>query len=197
MKIYDISQEILTCTVYPGDPSPHTEQIVSINEGEVYNLSTLNMCNHNGTHIDAPFHFINDGKTVEQLDLSKLVGYAYVVECFGELTREKAKQILEDARAMSDDAFKRILIKGETVVSLESACVFADAGIDLLGVESQSVGPEDAPLDVHKVLLEKEIVLLEGIVLKDVMKGVYLLNAAPLSLAGIDGSPCRAILIEL
>ena len=92
---------------------------------------------------------------------------------------------------------KRILIKGEAIVSNEAAEVFATAGIDLLGVESQSVGPEDAPMAVHKTLLGAEVFLLEGIRLCEVSEGVYLLNAAPLSLAGADGAPCRAVLIDI
>lgn len=65
----------------------------------------------------------------------------------------------------------------------------------LLGNESQTVGPEDAPMEVHVILLGAGVILLEGIRLKDVSEGVYLLNAAPLNLSGADGSPCRAVLI--
>ena len=75
--------------------------------------------------------------------------------------------------------------------------MFAEAGIDLVGNESQTVGPEDAPMQVHLTLLGAEVVLLEGIRLVDVPTGVYLLSAAPISLAGSDGAPCRAILIAL
>jgi arylformamidase len=66
----------------------------------------------------------------------------------------------------------------------------------LLGNESQTVGPEDAPMEVHLILLGAGAVLLEGIRLADVPEGVYLLNAAPLDLSGADGSPCRALLIS-
>ena len=89
---------------------------------------------------------------------------------------------------------KRILFKGAAVVLAEAASVFADADIDLLGVESHSVGPEDASMEVHKILLGADVVLLEGIRLNEVVEGVYFLNAAPLSLAGSDGAPCRAVL---
>ena len=81
-------------------------------------------------------------------------------------------------------------------MSLEAAEVFANAKILLLGVESQSVGPENAPMAVHKMLLSAEVALLEGIRLADVAEGVYFLSAAPLNLSGADGSPCRAILID-
>ena len=75
--------------------------------------------------------------------------------------------------------------------------VFAVSNVLLLGNESQTVGPEDAPMEVHNILLGADVILLEGIRLKDVAEGVYLLNAAPLNLSGLDGSPCRAILIDM
>jgi kynurenine formamidase len=87
-------------------------------------------------------------------------------------------------------------IKGEATVTLEAADVFAEAGIDLVGNESQTVGPIDAPMQVHLRLLSENIVLLEGIRLSDVPDGVYFLNAAPINLGGADGAPVRAILIE-
>ena len=105
-------------------------------------------------------------------------------------------KIIEKAKEQNDEAAKRILIKGDAEISAEAAKVFADSGILLLGNESQTVGPENAPMAVHKILLSADVVLLEGIRLSEVSEGVYLLNAAPLNLAGIDGSPCRALLID-
>ena len=90
---------------------------------------------------------------------------------------------------------KRILIKGAAEISSEAAKVFASSGILLLGNESQTVGPEDEPMEVHLILLGANIILLEGIRLEQVSEGVYFLNAAPLNLSGADGSPCRAVLI--
>lgn len=197
MKIYDISQEVFSCEVYPGDAAPQKNEVMRMERGDLYNLTEFSMCAHNGTHVDAPFHFLKDGKTVEKLALEKMIGFAYVAEFQGILSAEDAKAILTKAGEADKESVKRILIKGEAVVSFEAAEVFADAGIDLLGVESQSVGPEDAPMAVHKTLLGAEVVLLEGIRLQDVTEGVYLLNAAPLSLAGADGAPCRAVLVDM
>ena len=98
---------------------------------------------------------------------------------------------------MSDNAFMRILVKGNAVVTEEAAKVFAKEGIFLFGNESQTVGPEDAPMAVHLVMLGAEIVLLEGIRLSEVPEGIYLLNAAPINLGGSDGAPCRAILMSI
>ena len=190
MKIYDISQEVFSCEVYPGDPKPERKTLSSAETGDLYNLTAFSMCAHNGTHIDAPFHFLKDGKTVEQMALSVFVGECYVARHCGDVTREDAVAILQKAGEIP-----RILIAGEATVTEEAAQVFADGGICLLGNESQTVGPEDRPMQVHKCLLSKEIALLEGVVLRDVQEGRYFLSAAPLSLSGADGAPCRAYLI--
>ncbi len=206
MKIYDISQEVFSCVVFPGDPAPQREIMNDMNKGDLYNLTAIHMCAHNGTHVDAPYHFINDGKTMEKVSLEKFVGPCYVAEHQGVVTAEDAEEMLQKARnaygqktivEVSADASKRILIKGNAEVSLEAAEVFAKEKIFLVGNESQTVGPENAPMAVHKVLLGADVVLLEGIRLKEVPEGVYLLNAAPLNLAGADGAPCRAILLAM
>lgn len=197
MKVYDISQEVLGCTVYPGDPAPQRTLLQSMEDGALYNLSSFRMCAHNGTHIDAPAHFIKDGKTVDAIGLESFVGMAYVAAHEGVLSAADASAILRKACRSSEDAAKRILIKGNAEVSVDAAKVFADVGILLIGNESQSVGTENAPMAVHKTLLSKEVVLLEGIRLSKVSEGAYLLNAAPLNISGAEGSPCRAVLIEL
>ena len=197
MKIYDISQELFSCVVFPGDPAPKREVLSAMEEGALYNLTALSLCAHNGTHIDAPYHFIQNGKTVEQLSLAKTVGWAYVTHEDGAVLGEDAKRILAKAKEAHPDAAKRILIGGNVTVTEEAARVFAEAKIDLVGNESQTVGPEDAPMQVHLMLLGAEVVLLEGIRLGEVPAGVYLLSAAPISLAGSDGAPCRAILIDM
>ncbi len=195
MKIYDISQEVFGCQVYPGDPAPEKKMLNSIEKGDLYNLTTFSMCAHNGTHIDAPFHFLEDGKTVDEIRLEAFEGMAYVAEHQGVVTSEDAAEIIEKAKKQNPEAAKRILIKGDVEVSSEAAKVFASSGILLLGNEPQTVGPQNAPMEVHLVLLGADVVLLEGIRLAEVSEGVYFLNAAPLNLSGADGSPCRAILI--
>lgn len=195
MKIYDISQEIFSCQVYAGDPMPEKRVLCSMEKGDLYNLTAFSMCAHNGTHIDAPFHFIKDGKTVDLIGLDTFVGMAYVAEYHGIVSADDATEILEKAKEQDSEAAKRILIKGDAEVSSEAAKVFAASNILLLGNESQTVGPENAPMDVHLILLGAGVVLLEGIRLAEVSEGVYFLNAAPLNLSGADGSPCRAVLI--
>ena len=199
MKIYDISQEVFGCAVYPGDPAPERQVMLSISEGKMCNLTAFNMCAHNGTHVDAPFHFINEGRTIDQVDIDRFVGYCYVASHDGDITAEDAKKIMDRAKdaAGDTDCYNRILVKGEATMTEEAAKVFADNKIKLFGNESQTVGPLDAPMEVHLIMLGAEIVLLEGIRLSEVDDGVYLLNAAPVNLGGADGAPCRAILMSL
>ena len=197
MKIYDISQEVFSSKVFPGDPSPERQVLLRIPDGAVCNLTAFRMCAHNGTHVDAPYHFLNDGRTIDRVDLKQFVGYACVVEHTGEIGTEDARRILGKARDYGSEAAKRLLVKGPAVVTEGAAGIFADAGILLFGNESQTVGPEDAPMKVHLKMLGAGIILLEGIRLAGVEEGAYLLNAAPLNLGGADGAPCRAILMDL
>lgn len=196
MKIYDISQEVFSCQVFPGDPVPERRVLNLMESGDLYNLTAFSMCAHNGTHIDAPFHFIKNGKTVDTVGLEAFIGMAYVAGHQGVVSADAAAEIIEKARALSEEAAKRILIKGEAELSEEAAKVFAGADILLFGNESQTVGPESAPMAVHHILLGAGVILLEGIRLGEVPEGIYLLNAAPLNLSGADGSPCRAVLID-
>ena len=190
MKIYDISQEVFSCCVYPGDPKPEKQTLCATADGAVYNLTAFSMCAHNGTHIDAPFHFLPEGKTVEQLPLETFVGDCFVARWEGDITAGDAEAILEKARGA-----ERLLIAGSATVTAGAAKVFASGSLRLLGCEGQTVGPEEAPMEVHLILLGRGIALLEGIILENVPEGHYFLSAAPLNLAGADGAPCRAYLI--
>ncbi len=196
MKFYDISQEVFSSEIYSGDRPPELIAERRMREGDLYNLSSFEMCAHNGTHIDAPFHFFEDGGTVEKIPLENTVGFCYVTKTDGDIDRGKAEEIIRLAMSEGKEFAKRILIKGDGVVSAEGAEAFAEAGILLLGVEGQSVGPYDAPMEVHQILLGKGVALLEGLRLSEVGTGTYFLASQPLSLGGCDGAPCRAVLIK-
>lgn len=196
MKIYDITQEVFGGAVFGEDPAPAKQILCDMAQGDLYNLISFSMCAHNGTHLDAPAHFLRDGQTVEQIPLTHTVGMAYLAEHNGNLTAEDAQAVLAAAGAAEPEAARRLLFKGSTVITLGAAEVFARAGVLLVGNESQTVGPEDAPMAVHLALLGAGTVLLEGIRAAHVPCGVYLLNAAPLLLGGAEGAPCRAWLME-
>lgn len=196
MRIHDISQEVFNCAVFPGDVPPVRNVVETIKGGSICNLTAISMCAHNGTHVDAPYHFYDNGRTVDQLYLDDLIGKCYVSFASGPVTETMAQSIVDKAKSIDTEAAKRILIGGDAYVTIEAAKVFTKEKVVLVGNESQTVGPLEAPAEVHYELLGAQVVLLEGIRLSNVKEGVYLLNAAPLNLGGSDGAPCRAILIE-
>ncbi len=197
MKIYDISQEIFNCDVYPGDSIPKRKQVSNIKDGDLCNLSDFSMCAHNGTHVDAPYHFFDDGKTIDQLPLEYTVGLCKILEFSGIINAKEADKIMQRAGPAYSESSKRILIKGNAYIDPDGARFFVSRGIKLIGVEAQTVSVEKYVSEVHKILLSNEIVILEGIRLSDIDEDDYFLNAVPISLGGADGAPCRAILIKL
>lgn len=175
--IYDITQELFGSVTYPGDTKPERIAVRRMVDGELYNLSDIKMCAHNGTHVDAPRHFLRDGKSIEEIELNTLVGACQVCSTVSELLSSE---------------YERILLRGVTEFDEFTADQILSKNIKLIGVEGQSVGNAN----VHRALLSREIVLLEGIRLEDVPDGSYFLVAAPLKLRDADGSPCRAILLD-
>lgn len=187
--IYDITRELFASEVYPGDPVPGKEFVMSFEkeEPDVCQLTELTMGSHSGTHMDAPRHFFADGKSIAEVDLCKCIGTCKVVAAKETVTRKEA----EDALA---DGTKRLLFKGAKAVDEEAARCLVERGAVCVGVESLSVAPLSAPVAVHRILLAAELVILEGLDLTDVPPGMYELTALPLKLDGVDGSPVRAVL---
>ncbi len=189
MTIYDISRELLSAPLFPDDAGPKLETVMSMSDGSLFNLSNLHMCVHNGTHIDAPLHFIEDGNAIESVSLDKCVGHCTVIECDHPLTGQEAEELLPHIR-------KRLLIKGNGSITPSAAFVLREGGIKLVGVETLSVGDVSAPRAVHSELLGADVALLESLNLSKVPVGNYYLVAAPLKIKGAEGSPCRAILLK-
>ena len=189
MKCIDITRELLGSPVYPGDPAPRMEELRRIRLGDECNVSALYACLHNGTHLDAPRHFMPDGQTIDELPLTACIGECSVVEGEGLLLGAQAEEMLPKLK-------KRILFKGRVQISPSAAFVLSDAGLELLGVEAQSVSPPECTAADHRQLLGAGMLLLEGLDLSKAAPGTYFLFAAPLKIAGADGAPVRAILLE-
>jgi arylformamidase len=189
MNIYDISQEVFSGRIFPGDTAPSFTKIRRMETGDSYNLSDLQMCVHNATHIDAPAHFLPEGKTIEQIELSRCIGPASVIAFEGIITANDIRKKLQNSE-------KRLLFKGSGILTPEAATELNKLEIILVGTESQTIGNEEHLAAIHLELLKKEVVILEGLVLKDVPAGNYFLFAAPLKLGGVEGAPCRAILTD-
>lgn len=190
MDFIDITREWTRSPVYPGDPSPELKPLSRIEWGDAANTTAFSGCLHNGTHMDAPRHFITGGMSVDQVPLDTCVGECVVIECNGLLLGDEAERLLPRLK-------KRVLFKGDVQLTPSAAFVLSDAGVALLGVEQTSVAPPEYTAEVHRQLLGTDMVLLEGLDLSKAQTDVtYLLLAAPLKIAGADGAPVRAILVE-
>ena len=197
--IHDLSFDIETGMPTCGTPWHQSVEVSQMGRLDDVGRNThrIVLGSHSGTHLDAPYHFIDNAKTIDKVDLDKFIGYAYVFEHEGDVKKEDAEAMIKTAKSADERAAERILVKGKATVTKEAAEVFAAHKIKLFGNESQTVGPEDAPMAVHLIMLGAEIVLLEGIRLEGIEEGVYILNAAPINLGGSDGAPCRATLMKL
>jgi arylformamidase len=191
VNIIDISRELFSAAVYPGDPAPYRDLVRRIELGDACNLSGLYTGCHSATHVDAPRHFIEDGKTIEQLELSRFIGECTVVKAAGIITGSDIDEILPTAKNM-------ILFKGEGNAYLCESAAFAltDAGVTLVGTDAPSIEDGDDTFAAHRELLGAEVVILEGLDLSQVEPGDYRLIALPLLLAGAEASPVRAVLIR-
>ena len=190
MKIYDISRELTSAEVYPGDPAPYVERVRTIGSSSSYNLTTFFSCCHSATHVDAPLHLVDGGKTTEEIPLSRFTGKCTVVTAKGILTGKHIDELLPYCQNM-------ILFRGngQTFLSKSAAFALAEAGITLVGTDAQSIASPDAMQETHFELLNRELIVLEGLDLQEVADGDYLLMAFPLKIRGVEGAPCRAVLI--
>ncbi len=182
MELIDISQELFSSMVYPGDCPPTCKRVREIANGDLYNLTELSLSAHNGTHLDAPLHFLADGKDIAQMSLARCIGPCTVAELPAD--PDAIKALLQYAKP-------RLLLKNMPALTEETAALLG-AHLLLLGTEAISVGS----LAVHKQLLQRDVAILEGLVLSHVAPGDYTLIAPPLKLDSSDGAPCRAVLIK-
>ena len=208
MKIYDVSVSISVDTaVYEGDPKVAIETAHAISKGDAANVSKLCFGTHTATHVDAPNHFIENTKRVHELDLDKLIGKCRVVEI------EKSVMAIEAEHLENLDGAERVLFKTRnsdfwndfsqgfrkdfTYIAPDAAKALVDLGIKLVGIDYLSVEKFGAKtFDTHIILLEKEVVIIEGLDLRKVPAGDYELICLPLKIVGGagDGAPARTIL---
>lgn len=186
--VLDITRELTNAPVYPGDPAPRLEAVSRMAYGDSCNLSVLHACLHNGTHMDAPRHFVPDGADAAEIPLERCVGACSVVEWQGEVTGEDAEKLLPHVE-------RRLLFKGEAELTRVPLSCLLMRRCCSSGVEPQSVAPAACSVQVHKELLGAGVLLLEGLDLSEAAEGRYDLVAVPLKIAGADGTPVRAFLM--
>ena len=207
MKLIDISLTISEdLPIWPGDPRPQLTKISLISEGEDANVTHLSSCVHIGTHVDAPDHFLGNGRTVVDIPLELMIGKTRVSEISsdGPITES-------DLRAAGvDGSQKRLLIKTknsdlwkEGIKEFQRNFIALDAsaaeylvkmGVEVIGVDYLSVAPYADPAPTHRILLEAGILIIEGLNLSQVEGGEYMLFCLPLKIEGSDGAPARVLL---
>lgn len=192
MKIIDISNDLLTAEVYERDPIPEMKRVREISPDSYYNLSVLDACLHNGTHIDAPLHFVPDADSVDKLPLEKFIGPCKVIEVSeGIITGRLVEEYFpRDC--------KRVLIKskGSAFIHCTGAEVMSHLGYELVGTDGVTVEVPDSDGSTHRSLLNANIAILEGLNLEDAKSGEYFLIAPPVKIGGAEASFTRAVLIS-
>jgi arylformamidase len=210
MRIYDISLALSpSLPPWPGDPPLEMELIESMEQGAHANVSRISASVHIGTHVDAPHHFLNDGRTVDQIPLDVLTGPCYVAQLpddMDSITAEVLEGIPlaeETTRLLFGTRNSHLWARNETVFQKDFVAITEDGaewlvahGIKLVGVDYLSVAPFGDSVPTHTVLLKAGVVIVEGLNLSAVLRGFYQLYCLPLKLAGAEGAPARAILIS-
>jgi arylformamidase len=207
MRFYDISVGISTdLPVWPGDPLPEMARLSRIVDGDSCNVTQITSTVHTGTHVDAPLHYIEGGRSVENLSLEALIGRAYVIDL--------PKALILDAKTLERAGIpprtRRVLFKtknsllwAQGVRSFQKDFVGLDPsgaewivrkGMQLVGVDYLSVTAMDQCDKTHRILLQAGVILLEGINLNRIRQGRYTLYCLPVKIVGSEGAPARAIL---
>ncbi len=211
MKIYDVSVPISGKTpVYEGDPQVEIDLKLSLENGDAANVSQICLGVHTATHVDAPNHFIEGTKKLIDLDLNVLIGECRVVELEKDVMAIEPKHVadLENAerilfKTRNSDFWadlEQSFRKDFTYIEPEAAKILVEKGVKLVGIDYLSVEKFGAETpETHITLLEKEVIILEGLDLREVSAGVYELISLPLKIAegAGDGSPSRTVLREL
>ncbi|NOY84792.1 MAG: cyclase family protein [Nitrospirae bacterium] len=211
MKLYDITLPISEdLPVWPDDPSIKLSLAFDLSKGDAANVTEIQMSVHTGTHIDAPRHFIPEGLAVDQLPLDGLIGLCRVVD----LLHLKISIDRVDLEPLDLGGLTRILFKTQNslkegyrkqpfqsdyiALSTQAAEYLKNAGVQLIGIDAFSIEAyENIGHATHHLLLENNIIIIEGLDLKDVPAGDYELIALPIKLKDADGAPTRVVLREL
>jgi len=209
MRIYDVSLTISPdLPTWPGDPGIAIERVQKMEDGGHANVSQISTSVHAGTHVDAPYHFLPQGETIENLSLNDLTGRVYVARISDKVTLiteavlekiqipPRTRRILFKTRnseywANSTNGFQTDFV----AISPDGAEYLVKRGLKLVGIDYLSIAPYKEGGPTHQTLLKAGVILVEGLNLSQVPPGRYTLYCLPLKLAGCDGAPARVILI--
>jgi arylformamidase len=204
MKIYDISLTLSPkLTTFPNEDFFNLEFVKHFSENQV-NLSKITLGTHNGTHIDAPLHFLENGKSVDQINSDQLIGHCQVLEVLPKAkTIEKTdiENKINSERVLFKTANSLLLDKPFTseyiAIGLSAAEYLVQKKVKLVGIDYFGCEAKGSPgHPVHTTLLKNEIIIVEGINLSDVEPGEYEIFVGPLKIADAEGAPARIFLIK-
>ncbi len=209
-KLIDISVPLQPgIPVWPGNKPFTVTQLLSMKNGADANVTTLATNSHTGTHIDAPLHFVDDAKTTEEIPLEKLIGLCQVVDLQG-----KTKITAADLEALHlKPGTEKLLFKTDNsrlwndmthpfyedfcALTADAAQWVVDHGIHLVGIDYLSIQLYHDSFETHVILLSNEVVIVEGLDLREVAPGEYRLICLPLKIKGVEGTLARAVLEEM
>lgn len=188
-------------TVWPGDPEFSLEPGSRISAGDSCNTSVIRLSTHTGTHCDAPWHFLDEGQRLHEVDTSVFFGEAALIACPGvdvvhadDLGPDPLPERILLRTSNSDFPPDAPFRTGFTGVAGDAARRMVEEGVRLVGVDYLSVAPFKASGPTHRVLLESQVFIVEGLLLDGIAPGVYPFVVLPLPLHGADGAPCRAFI---
>jgi len=202
----DISVPIKKAMVHwPSDPPVSIKRVSDIEKGATANLSLISMGAHSGTHVDAPIHFINEGKGVDNIPLDTVVGRARVIEIKDPESIKPEELVGHRIRRGERILFKTVnsshvwqkdeFVEDFVFISDAAADLLVDRGVQLIGIDYLSVGSfKHGGSYVHKTLLSGGIWIIEGLNLSNVTPGKYDLICLPLRIVAGDGAPARVII---
>ncbi len=205
MKIYDISMTINEqMMVYKNveEKKPIITILKTYKENR-YNESSITMDIHTGTHIDAPFHMIDNGETIESIPLEKLVTDCQVLDLTGIKDGITRKHL--QSKEISEGSFILLKTKNSYTDSFDNNFIYlkksgakylADKKIKGVGIDALGIERGQKNHDTHTILMNQKIIIIEGLRLKDILEGFYQMVALPLKIEGTDGAPARIILIS-
>ena len=202
-KIIDISMDLNEKTiVWKDDAHPKLIPLARIPDAPC-NFTWLDFGAHAGTHIDAPFYLFNDKWKSDEVPFDRLIGKCQVIDLtdvvevieVDDLKKHKiTKKMLLLKTQNSFDPMKDFNPK-HVILSSDSARYLVELGITLLGYDYQSF-ERDGKTDIHRIFMEKDVVLIDNLRLAESRAKEYLLFCLPIKVTGIDAAPARAILIE-
>jgi arylformamidase len=206
-RIYDISVPIRSGgLVYPGNPEIDIALQQAVAKGASANVSTIKFGSHTGTHADASRHFFDDGQPVDKIPLDRLIGRALVIG-FGDDVRsvgaaELQQHDLKDHKRIllrtrnSPFLSRKEFVKDYTFLAPDGAQYLVDKGVELVGIDYLSIEQfHSGHHRTHRTLLERSVVIVEGLDLSEPPSGEYQFICLPLRIEGCDGAPARAVLI--